>query len=133
MSKLKLKVHGDRIYIYLRPKEDSTGTKKCEKCQGTGKIGAKTCLHCNGKGEVMAIALSENANQRFRIGEILDVGEQVQERGVYKVGDTVGINIYAGVYLEAPAYGMRDERHKVVVEEEILGHVKIEEEHLGRP
>jgi len=128
MKKLKLQVHGQRLYVFLRPKEDSTGTKKCEACNGTGEIGIKTCSRCGGKGVIPAVVLSENAKQKFRVGKVIAVGEKVKEHGVYHVGDTVGINVYAGVYLEAPAYGLRDERHKVVMEEEILGHVTIEED-----
>lgn len=128
MKKLIIQPHDDRIYVYLRPKEDSTGTKPCVVCKGTGNMGAKTCPTCKGKKVVPAVVLSENAKQKFRVGEIIAVGEDVEKRGVYKVGDTVGINVYAGCYLEAPAYGMRDERHKMLIEEEILGHVKIEEE-----
>jgi|GEM_PF-5371545 len=128
MSKLFVQPHGERIYIYLRPKEDSTGTKSCDACSGTGKIGVKTCSKCNGDGEVPLIVLSQTAGQMLRIGEIKAVGEKVAKKGVYKVGDTVCIQAYAGVFLNIPAYGMRDERHKMVMEEEILGHVTIKKE-----
>jgi co-chaperonin GroES (HSP10) len=66
------------------------------------------------------VYLSEKQAAPTRIGTVLTVGDEAK---VFKAGDRIAISSFSGANLYLWAYGIKDERYRVLTENEILGWV----------
>jgi len=61
-----------------------------------------------------SVMLPKDAKQLTRFARVRATGPDVKK---YKVGDIVGVPYMTGSWLYAPAFGWRDERHKICTED----------------
>jgi len=94
----KLKVHGNKLYIQLKPKGASIGK----------------------------VLFPEKTRQITRIAEIIAIGEDVKNDGIYKVGDIILVSTYQGIGLNIPAHRLDEDRDRIISSDNILAIVKEE-------
>jgi len=70
--------------------------------------------------QVGLLYVSEKQSFPSRIGTVKNIGPKVTQ---FAVGDRVLISSYTGVNLYLWHYGIKDERHRIMREDEILGTV----------
>ena len=71
------------------------------------------------------VCLPADTQQLTRFARVKAVGPDVKK---YEVGDIVGVPYMTGSWLYAPAFGWRDERHKICTEDGVWFKVTDKEE-----
>ena len=83
-GQVKFDLKGDNIYVHIAEKDDKVG----------------------------GITLPGSAAQRTRFGKVLATGPEVTKEEA-QVGDVVAIQFHVGSWLNAPAFGFRDQSHVI--------------------
>ena len=93
---MKIKPHGKRVY---------------------------TILDMVRERQVGSIILADKHAEHTRVGTVMAVGERVED---YAPGDRVLVSYYSGVVIDTPELNIKGDGqdvHRMLVEDEILGHL----------
>ena len=90
-SQVEMELMGENIYIHLAEKDDSVG----------------------------GIMVPGSAAQRTRFGVIKGLGPDA-DKDKFAVGDVVAIQFHVGSWLNAPAFGFRDQSHIICTQHNIM-------------
>jgi co-chaperonin GroES (HSP10) len=91
---VKLNIRGDNIYVQLAEKDDKVG----------GVLVPGSAAQRTRFGIIEAMGPKVNLN---------DAGESIPEEERLSVGDVVAIQFHVGSWLNAPAFGFRDQSHVI--------------------
>ena len=70
------------------------------------------------------VEIPMDAHMRSQIGIVRAMGKDVEEEGIFKVGDRVLINFGAGKHIQLPETYSFEPFHRIICDHEILSKVK---------